>query len=77
MSEENEKMLCLHCKTEMTMDAKPYAIPLAKPRGTEDTTVSVEKSRPVRLFRCPNPVCLSIELKVPTGWPIVSLGPSS
>jgi len=69
MSDEIKDVMCIRCNSEMEMDPEPYAIPLAKLRGADDTTVSVDKSRLVRLFRCLNTECLYIELKVPTGWP--------
>ncbi len=71
MSDELRDVMCLRCNAEMVLDTQPYAIPYAIPRGTENKTVSLEGSRIVRLYRCPNDECLSVELKIPAGWPTI------
>ena len=72
-SSEPISLPCRRCNSAMQMDSEFYAIPHGQPRKG-NTVVDLEEARWVRMFRCPNPECLSIELKDPGCWPeIVSL----
>lgn len=70
---ENE-LPCPRCGFPMEKDPEVYAIPHGKRREQEPqgSTVSVEKSRIVQIFRCPNRSCQTIEMKAGPGWPVLS-----
>lgn len=72
MSDKVEELKCLRCGSQMTLDPQWYTVPRLKPRNppTDNTTVSVENGRMVRLYLCGK--CHYLELRVPDGWPDVS-----
>jgi hypothetical protein len=65
-----EVLKCLRCGADTAFDDNVYFLTHARNKPSGGMETITDKGRMLRLFRCTNDDCRTVELKAAKGWPV-------